>query len=144
MPIQPLAPTLRLNSRENDPLLRSGEKVPASISWRRKARTSWRNSLASGGSSIGSKRKLKLINVSVAHRHPHATSGLSGANLVGDHGTGIASPISSWPGLTRPPTPWEGKDKDVDARIKSVQDDLQSSSLDNPARKPAPVITILG
>src|SRR3984893_4406567 len=56
MPIQPWAPTLRLNSRENDPLPPSGEKVPASISWR--------SSLASGGSSIGSKRKLKLIATS--------------------------------------------------------------------------------
>src|SRR6476620_9445497 len=64
MPIQPLAPTLRLNSRENDPLPPSGEKVPASISWRRKVRTSWRNSLASGGSSIGSKRKVVFIRAS--------------------------------------------------------------------------------
>src|SRR5262249_45238951 len=64
MPIQPLAPTLRLNSRENEPLPPWGEKVPASISWRRKARTSWRNSLASVGSSTGSKRKLKFIGVS--------------------------------------------------------------------------------
>src|SRR5947208_15852245 len=64
MPIQPLAPTLRLNSRENDPLPPYGEKVPASISWRRKARTSTRNSLASGGSSTGSKRKLKLMGAS--------------------------------------------------------------------------------
>src|SRR5271155_650287 len=64
MPIQPLAPTLRLNSRENDPLLRSGEKVPASISSRRKARTSSRNSFASGGNSTGAKRKLKLIDAS--------------------------------------------------------------------------------
>src|SRR5947208_14156901 len=61
MPIHPLAPTLRLNSRENDPLPPSGVNVPASISSRRKARTSWRNSLASGGSSTGSKRKLKVM-----------------------------------------------------------------------------------
>src|ERR1700736_6728248 len=58
MPIQPFAPTLRLNSRENEPLPPSGEKVPAAISWRRKARTSRRNSLASGGSSTGAKRKV--------------------------------------------------------------------------------------
>src|ERR1700758_3573372 len=64
MPIQPLAPTLRLNSRENEPFPPSGENVPASISSRRKARTSSRNSLASGGSSTGSKRKLKLIGAS--------------------------------------------------------------------------------
>src|SRR6516165_7567147 len=61
MPIQPLAPTLRLNSREKDPFPPSGENVPASISSRRKARTPSRNPLASGGSSTGSKRKLKLI-----------------------------------------------------------------------------------
>src|ERR1700751_1107649 len=64
IPIQPLAPTLRLNSRENEPFPPSGENVPASISSRRKARTSSRNSLASGGSSTGSKRKLKLIGAS--------------------------------------------------------------------------------
>src|ERR1700719_212271 len=64
MPIQPLAPTLRLNSRENDPFPPYGENVPASISSRRKPRTSSRNSLASGGSSTGSKRKLKLIGAS--------------------------------------------------------------------------------
>src|SRR5260370_13178801 len=75
MPIQPLAPTLRLNSRENDPLPPYGEKVPASASWRRKARTSRRSSLASGGSSIGSKRKLKLIGVSMACRHPRKSGG---------------------------------------------------------------------
>src|SRR5215472_18693522 len=61
MPIQPLAPTLRLNSRENDPLPPSGENVPAAISCCRKARTSCRSSLASRGSSTGSKRKLYVI-----------------------------------------------------------------------------------
>src|SRR5271155_1520476 len=64
MPIQPLVPTLRLNSRENDPFPPYGEKVPAAISSRRKARTSSRNALAWGGSSTGSKRKLKLIGAS--------------------------------------------------------------------------------
>src|SRR5262249_51519665 len=49
------------NSRENEPLPPSGEKVPASTSCRRKALTSRRNSLASGGNSIGSKRKLGVI-----------------------------------------------------------------------------------
>src|SRR5436305_11376051 len=76
MPIQPLAPTLRVNSRENDPFPPYGENVPASISSRRKARTSSRNSLASGGSSTGSKRKLKLI---VASR----SCGDEGPELVG-------------------------------------------------------------
>src|SRR6266446_4058342 len=89
MPIQPLAPTLRLNSRENDPLPSFGEKVPASISWRRKARTSWRNSLASGGSSIGSKLKLKVIDTSRA-------LGNEGPELVGavrrDHPAETLSP----------------------------------------------------
>src|SRR5262249_23173213 len=75
MPIQPLAPTLRLNSRENDPLPPSGEKVPASASWRRKPRTSRRNSLASGGSSIGSKRKLRFIYISLGCRHSRASGG---------------------------------------------------------------------
>src|ERR1700746_2479675 len=64
MPIQPLAPTLRLNSRENEPLPPSGEKLPASISWRKNARTSRRNSLAAGGSSIGSERKGVFIRAS--------------------------------------------------------------------------------
>src|SRR5437764_13896818 len=82
MPIQPLAPTLRLNSRENDPLPASGEKAPASISSRRKARTSCRNSLASGGSSTGSKRKLKLIGASRSLRNEGPQ--LVGAAL-GDH-----------------------------------------------------------
>src|SRR5437868_11614583 len=82
MPIQPLAPTLRVNSRENDPFPPYGENVPASISSRRKARTSRRNSLASGGSSTGSKRKLKLIDAS-------RSCGYEGPELVcavfGDH-----------------------------------------------------------
>src|SRR5690242_1243682 len=64
MPIQPFAPTFRLNSRENEPLPPLGEKVPASISSRRNSRTSRRNSLASGGSSTGSKRKLRSIDAS--------------------------------------------------------------------------------
>src|SRR5262245_20411340 len=64
MPIQPLAPTLRLNSRENEPLPPCGENVPASISSRRKVGTVSRYILASGGSSTGSKRKLKFIGAS--------------------------------------------------------------------------------
>src|SRR5271165_1227699 len=64
MPIHPLAPTFRLNSRERPPLPRCAVKVPDSASWCRKSRTSWRNSLASGGSSTGSKRKLVVIAAS--------------------------------------------------------------------------------
>src|SRR6516165_3607844 len=84
MPIQPLAPTLRLNSRENDPLPSPGTKVPASASWCRNARTSCRNSLASGGSSIGSKRKLKFIGISVGSRHPRAGGVLGRARELFD------------------------------------------------------------
>jgi hypothetical protein len=42
----------------------------------------------------------------------------------GDHRSEIAFPISSWPGSTRPSTPW-GRNKDVDTRIKSSQDKLK-------------------
>jgi hypothetical protein len=56
----------------------------------------------------------------------------------GDEEKEIASPISSWPppgyardgpwvlnpGVTRPSTALSGLDKDVDARIKSAQDDV--------------------
>jgi hypothetical protein len=38
----------------------------------------------------------------------------------------IASPISSWPGSTRPSTPWGVRNKDVDPRVKPAQDDLRS------------------
>jgi hypothetical protein len=41
----------------------------------------------------------------------------------------IASPISSWPGLTRPSTALRGLDKDVDARIKSAQDEVKLFSI---------------
>ena len=43
----------------------------------------------------------------------------------GDHRSEIAFPISSWPGSTRPSTPWAGRNKDVDTRIKSAQDELK-------------------
>src|SRR6516162_1178211 len=76
MPIQPLAPTRRLNSRENEPFPSPGTKVPASASWRKNARTSPRNSLASGGNSIGSKRKLKFIGASYAIVTPARRGGL--------------------------------------------------------------------
>src|SRR6266851_4096891 len=35
----------------------------------------------------------------------------------GDERRDITSPISSWPGLARPSTPWGGRDEDVDTRI---------------------------
>jgi hypothetical protein len=37
----------------------------------------------------------------------------------------IATPISSWPGSTRPSTPWVVRNKDVDTRVKPAQDDLR-------------------
>ena len=74
---------LRLNSRENPPLPRCGEKVPASASAARKARTSWRNSAASGGSSTGSKRKLVVIDAS---RSWGLTSVAGGLCVSGDKG----------------------------------------------------------
>src|SRR5258707_9108088 len=104
MPIQPLAPTLRLNSRENDPLPPYGEKVPASISWRRKARTSWRNSLASGGSSIGSKRKVVFIHVSLGCHHSGGPSPPFRGKGEGEVG-GIATGSSVPPPPPPPPPP---------------------------------------
>ena len=60
MPIQPFAATLRLKAGlyllSMSPL--PGTKLPASISSRRKARTSWRSCSASGGSVIESNWKL--------------------------------------------------------------------------------------
>jgi hypothetical protein len=59
MPIQPLAPTFRLNSGEKDDcFLSPGRKVPFSCSSRKKARTSRRSSSASGGRLTGSNWKL--------------------------------------------------------------------------------------
>ena len=43
----------------------------------------------------------------------------------GDHRSEIAFPISSWPVSTRPSTPWAGRNKDVDTRIKSAQAELK-------------------
>jgi hypothetical protein len=37
----------------------------------------------------------------------------------------IGSPVSLWPGLTRPSTPSGARNKGVDARIKSAQDDFK-------------------
>src|SRR5207302_1323889 len=61
---------------------------------------------------------------------------LSGEKSRGDEGRDITSPISSWPGLARgpsahgldpwAPTPRNGRDQDVDTRIKSAQDDFRS------------------
>src|SRR5665213_726903 len=61
MPIQPLAPTLRAKAAALSPRRPLGLNVPASISSLRKARTSWRNSLHSGGSSTGSNWKMLAI-----------------------------------------------------------------------------------
>src|SRR5580704_15199582 len=61
MPIQPLAPTLRANAAAFSLRPPPGLNVPASISCLRKARTSLRNSLHSGGSSIGSNWKALAI-----------------------------------------------------------------------------------
>ena len=38
----------------------------------------------------------------------------------------IGPPISSWPGMAPPSTPSSARNKDVDARIKSAQDDFGS------------------
>jgi hypothetical protein len=43
--------------------------------------------------------------------------------------------ISSWPGLARPSTPSRARNKDVDTRIKSAQDDLRLTDA-----SPRPVI----
>jgi hypothetical protein len=43
-----------------------------------------------------------------------------------DEGRNIAPPISSWPALCRQSTPSSARNKDVDARIKSAQDDFRS------------------
>src|SRR5260370_20062042 len=62
-------------------------------------------------------------------------AGLSGEKSSGGQGKELASPISSWPGLSRGPsahrldpwasTPLDGRGKDVDTRIKSAQDELK-------------------
>src|SRR6266404_5017909 len=51
--------------------------------------------------------------------------GCPGKNLARPR-EGNRPPISSWPGSTRPSTPWDSREKDVDARIKSAQDDFNS------------------
>jgi hypothetical protein len=67
----------------------------------------------------------------------------------------IGSRVSSWPGLTRPSTPSAARNKDVDARIKSAQDDskwfpqnlnqvilAEVISPDSPARKRGPRVPV--
>jgi hypothetical protein len=48
--------------------------------------------------------------------------------------------ISSWPGLSRPSTPSSARNKDVDARIKSAQDELRLISV---RQKPVIVADII-
>src|ERR1700733_7940344 len=69
MPIQPLAPTFLANSAALSPRRPLGLKVPASISCLRKARTSLRNSLHAGGSSIGSNWNVLVIAASRSSCH---------------------------------------------------------------------------
>ena len=85
---------------------------------------------------------------------PRFRAGLSGENLLAGQ-TCFDAPStnikSSWPGLTRPSTPSGARSKDVDARIKSAQDDFRlfptknnipglktRFSPDSPARKREP------
>src|SRR5712691_7566662 len=44
----------------------------------------------------------------------------------GDEVREIAARFSSWPGLARLSTPWSGRNKHVDTRIRSAQDGLKS------------------
>src|SRR5262249_7315302 len=108
MPIQPLAPTFRLNSRENEPLPSPETKVPASASWRRNALTSSRNSVASGGNSIGSKRKLKFIGISVAYSSP---SRKRGRGWVSEPWTTKFPPLRERRGVIGHHDPWVIKDQ---------------------------------
>src|SRR4051794_32124474 len=64
MPIQPFSPTLRAKAAALSLRPPCGLKLPASISCFRKARTSLRNSLHSGGRSIGSNSNLVLMPAS--------------------------------------------------------------------------------
>src|SRR6266852_8097646 len=90
MPIQPRAPTLRANAFSEPLLPLRGLKVPAAISSRRKARTSWRSSLHSGGKSTGSKWKLMAIvaSRSLGDERPQRV----GAAL-GDHMAELGGPV---------------------------------------------------
>jgi hypothetical protein len=126
IPIQPRSRPLRLELSKEIPFAAAGEKV-----------------LASGGSSTGSKRKLKLIDISVSYRHPRASTGLSGENVLATIGTKSPLQFSSWPGLSRPPTPLGGGDKGVDTRIKSAQDDCKLFLVRENDKK-CPIITIPG
>src|SRR5712691_13071721 len=78
MPIQPLAPTRRLNSGlwPSPCTTRAGSNVPAATSWEMNARTSRRSASHSGGRRIGSKRSSALMMLTSARRH-------QGPQLVG-------------------------------------------------------------
>jgi hypothetical protein len=58
---------------------------------------------------------------------PHAVmaAGLSVLAKPGVDMLQFSNSESSWPGLTRPSTPSDADQKDVDARIKSGHDDLR-------------------
>src|SRR5437773_1199405 len=90
MPIQPRAPTLRANAFSEPLRPLCGLNVPAAISSLRKARTSWRSSLHSGGKSTGSKWKLMAIGAS-------RSLGDEGPQLVGagfgDHVAELGGPM---------------------------------------------------
>src|SRR5262245_18629811 len=70
-------------------------------------------------------RPLSVGTVPKLTPHP-SSAGLSGEHLAAPNGWTSPS-ISSWPALCRPSTPL-GSDRreDVDARIKSAQDDFKS------------------
>ena len=71
------------------------------------------------------KKVLALLPhpVRLQPRSPNARRVVRGKSC-GDQPKEVASSISSWPGLVRPPTPWDSRDKVVDARIKSAQDEV--------------------
>src|SRR5229473_6446395 len=90
MPIQPRAPTLRANAFSEPLLPLCGLKLPAAISSRRKARTSWRSSLHSGGRSTGSKWKLMAIGASrtLGDERPQRVGA-----VFGDHMAELGGPM---------------------------------------------------
>src|SRR5580698_5103897 len=89
MPIQPLAPTFLAKRAALSPRLPCGLNVPASISCLRKARTSLRSSLHSGGRSAGSNWKVFCIVASRSSRHERPQ--LVGAG-GGDHAAEALGP----------------------------------------------------
>jgi len=99
-----------------------------------------------GGYMCNPARAGKHLKIKVC-RHSRESAGLSGESLAATKRR-KSPPISSWPGLTRPSTALSGLDKDVDARIKSAQDEFKLFSIsttqvrhagkflsDSPARK---------